>query len=855
MARRLSTLNWYQWLLLGMTSSLAIALPVVSLTSVAMAQAQNQSIDLPAGSLVDTLIALGDVLGVNIMTPEDLVMDKTAPAITGALTAEEAIGQALSGSGLVAKKAPGGAYVIARQKEATLKPKVQQPVVDETIIVTGTKRGLSLQETYTSVSVLTEKQLDERAIYELDDILLRTPGITTANEGLSDFAIRGVGSGGVRGDNTSGRTSNVYLDGAPITTEGGQSAFNLWDVSQVEVLRGPQSTIQGRNALAGAIVIQTADPEYEFGARLRGLIAEDNTYQGSAMVTGPILADQIAFRIAADYREVDFNTLDVPTNTRQGVTEATTIRAKLLIEPKALDGLRLKLGIQYVDFFTSGNNRRFDFPRFGLDEPEGFDVFDRTTTRVGLVDNENIRYFAEAQYAFSPQWEMVTLVTYDDTQRALSSIPNEITIDSSDVRTDEVFTIDSRVRFDYPNVRGWIGGYFYDETLNSNVNATRDLNGAGIPTMPAGVTFNQLSNRDIKTQNYAAYADITVDLTDKLSLNFGARYDWESVSDTGIDGDLVFSDDTCMAGPPFIDVLLPCDTLLRSVFPVSQGLFEEADYEAFLPRGSVVYRFDEDRSLSFTVARGYRAGGFNPGSEVIEEFDPEFLTNYELALRSQWFDRRLTVNANVFYSDYDDIQVLQPTPLGFTTEVINGAKAELYGAELSVSYKLTPALSVFADLALLETEFIDFPFAVDGPDTRNPLPGVEGFANLAGNSFAQAPGVSGAFGANYDDGRFFGSFVVNYSDGVFSDFTNLEPDRTDSYFLTNARIGYKFGKARISVFAENLFNAEFISSVRSQAVNILDVDGQGQVVLGPDNVGLAILSPPRTIGAEFEISF
>ncbi|MEM9878638.1 MAG: TonB-dependent receptor [Pseudomonadota bacterium] len=841
--------------LLGIASALAIALAAPA----AKAQGDVTQFSMSAGPLGQTLLVISKAYGIDVVSADGVIEGKSAPAIAGVSTVEEALRRSLQGTGLSFRQTRPGAYVISvetARKETTggAERSSGGSLVPETIIVTGTKQFLSLQETYTSVSVLTQQQLDERAIYELDDILLRTPGVTTANEGLSDFAIRGVGSGGVRGDNTVGRTSNVYLDGAPITSEGGQSAYNLWDVSQIEVLRGPQSTIQGRNALAGAIVIQTADPEYEFGARLRGLIAEDNTLQGSAMVTGPILADQIAFRIAADYREVDFNTLDIPTNTRQGVTEATTVRAKLLIEPTALDGLRLELGIQYVDFFTSGNNRRFDLPTVGS-EPEGFDVFDRTTTRVGFVDNENIRYFAEAQYAFSPEWEMVTLVTYDDTQRALSALPNAIFIDNSDVRTDEVFTVDSRIRFNYPNVRGWVGGYFYDDTLNSNVDATIDLNGANIPTMPAGVILNQLTNRDIKTENYAIYADVTVDLTDKLSLNFGARYDWESVSDTGNNGDLLFSDDSCMAGPPFITVLLPCDTLLRSVFPVSQGLFAEADYEAFLPRGSVVYRFDEDRSISFSVSRGYRAGGFNPGSEVIEEFDPEFLTNYELAFRSQWFDRRLTVNTNIFYANYDDIQVLQPTPLGFTNEIINGAEAELYGAELSVSYKIMPALTIFADLALLETEFIDFPFAVDGPDTRNPLPGVEGFSNLAGNSFAQAPGVSGAVGANYDDGRFFGSFVVNYSDGVFSDFTNLDADQTDRYFLTNARIGYKFGKARISIFAENLFNEEFISTRDSQAVNIGEINDQTQVFLGQPSVGLAILSPPRTIGAEFEIGF
>ncbi|MEM9881258.1 MAG: hypothetical protein AAF862_18480, partial [Pseudomonadota bacterium] len=97
----------------------------------------------------------------------------------------------------------------------------------------------------------------------------------------------------------------------------------------------------------------------------------------------------------------------------------------------------------------------------------------------------------------------------------------------------------------------------------------------------------------------------------------------------------------------------------------------------------------------------------------------------------------------------------------------------------------------------------------------------------------------------------FGSFIVNYTDGVFSDFTNLEPDRTDSYFITNARLGYRYGKAQISVFVENVFNEEFITTQNTQAVNI----SNGVVSVGPGGVGLAFISPPRTIGAEFEVRF
>ena len=860
-----------QWRTAGLfclASSLAILGALPAQGQAASQQSDVQRIDIAAGPMDQSFLALGDALGVNIIAPQSLVSGKTAPAVSGVMTADDALAGLLAGSGLSATRNANGDYIVATTPparpqqpispteipEVTDEPDIETiepPLITDTIIVRGTKRDLTLQDTQTSVAVLTEEQLDERVIFELEDILLRTPNVSTNSPDLFNFSIRGIGSGGVRGNANFGRTSNVYIDGAPITARGSLGALNLWDVGQVEVLRGPQSTIQGRNALAGALVVQTSDPEYEFGARVRGLIAEDNTYQASAMITGPIVSDQIAFRLAADYREQDFNVLNANTGARGGDNEATTIRAKLLVEPEALSGLRLELGLQYTDLFSTGGNRLFVIPPEGSPEAEGFDLFDRIDRRQddGATDHESVRYFADIQYQFAPQWRLVTLLTYDDTDEVSQNLGEE---DPDVIRMDEVFAIDSRIQFDYGNVRGWFGGYYYDDSVNTSFNLRTDLNFLGVPTDPPGAIISTVSDQAIKTENYAIYGDVTFDLTDSLIFNLGARYDWESITDTGIVGTASVNFDPCIVFLPGSPEPLTCLALGQPGDPETSA----SDYEAFLPRGSLVYRFDEDRSVAFSIARGYRAGGFNaiglnPGSDFLPEFEPEFLTNYELAVRSQWFDRRLTANANIFYARYDDIQILRPTFLELTSEVINAAESEMYGAEFSLDYQVTEHFNVFADLGVLETEFIDFPFAVDGADTRNPLPGDPGFANLAGNEFAQAPGVSGALGATYDNGNLFGSIIVNYSDDSFSDFTNLDANRTNSYVLTNARLGYRYGKARLSLFADNIFEEEFISRIGNEEVSISG--GQVSVIRPPFNQGF--ISPPRTIGLELDVEF
>ncbi|MEM8920753.1 MAG: TonB-dependent receptor, partial [Pseudomonadota bacterium] len=371
----------------------------------------------PAGPLGDTLLAINEAFGVSVIAAEDLVQDKTAPAIANVANANEALVIALSGSGLEAQQTQSGAIVIAEKAPAPASNPISEPEVEpiapereeearieDQIIVTGTKQNLGIQDTQASVSIVTDELIDEQAIFELADVFLRTANVTQTN-GPFAFSIRGISSGGVGGAGT-GRTANVYLDNAPASLNGLSSAFNLWDIEQVEVLRGPQSTTQGRNALAGAIVLQSADPEYEFGVKGRVLAGSDNTFQASGVITGPLVEDQVAVRLSADYREQDFETFNALANQAEGASDATTLRAKVLLEPKAVPSLRVELNAQYVDFFTSGDGSGVIRPDANSPDAIGFDPFDLINYdfRGGVVENENFRFLTDITYDFTDNW-------------------------------------------------------------------------------------------------------------------------------------------------------------------------------------------------------------------------------------------------------------------------------------------------------------------------------------------------------------------------------------------------------------------------------------------------------------------
>ncbi|MEM8934843.1 MAG: TonB-dependent receptor [Pseudomonadota bacterium] len=835
------------------------SIAIISATTNVAAQApqslaETRGINIPAGPLAQSITSVSEQFDVPIVVPDALVAGKVGPSVSGQFTLEQALARVLDGSGLEAQvEDNGGVTIIEAETAGTDRGnRPRQLRLDQTVIVTGTKKNLSIQDTQTSVSVVTDEIINQRAIFELSDIFLRTANVTETN-GPFSFSIRGISSGGVGGAGT-GRTANVYLDNAPASLNGLSSAFNLWDIDQVEILRGPQSTTQGRNALAGAVVLQSADPEYEFGAKARALIGNDNTYQVSGMVTGAIIPDQLAFRVSADYREQDFESFNAVQMTPEGASDATTLRAKLLVEPNAIPDLRVELSAQYVDFFTSGDGSGVLLPPPGSPEEVGFDPFDLVNYdfRGGTVENENLRLLADVTYDLTDNWTSQIVATYDDTERFINNATGP------DLRVEETYTVDVRAIFDYDRWTGWIGGYYFNEDLDSNTDQSFDVTQLGGTISPPGTPVVFQQTRSAQTENYAIYGDVSYDVSDKITLNFGARFDTEEVTDTGFASNLfadVAGGAPCLIDVPAFSLVGPCDLVFALSGLEGEDPQGDSTYEAFLPRGGVIFDIDDTKSISFMVQRGYRAGGLfvftdaDTNIQQIGTFDAEFLTNYEMAWRSTWLDDRLTLNANAFFSTWSDQQVRVQEPNSIEPLILNAGESELYGLELEANFDIAPFLSVYGSLGLVQTEFTEFPFAVDesGAPTN---PSDPTFANLAGNEFGSAPNVTGSVGVSYDNETgIFGSAILSFRGDQYTDVTNLEINETDSYVIMNARLGYQTDYWKISAFVDNLFDEQFLRT------NLLEaVDPETGTVVVP-NIRRNNISQPRHFGVEIEAAF
>jgi len=225
-------------------------------------------------------------------------------------------------------------------------------------------------------------------------------------------------------------------------------------------------------------------------------------------------------------------------------------------------------------------------------------------------------------------------------------------------------------------------------------------------------------------------------------------------------------------------------------------------FDAFLPKLGATYDWSDDVSTSFTVQRGYRAGGAqqNLFTGEVNEFDPEYTWNYELALRAQFLDGLLTTNANVFYTDWRDQQIAVTGETGdrFDTNVVNAGHSRLYGGELMIEAAPMAQLDLFASAGYTKTEFLDFD---------------NGAEDLAGNEFPLAPEFTAAFGGTYrfDNGISI-SADASYTGASYSDAANTAAEKSDDRFLVNAQVNYERNGWLAGLYVRNLFDVDYATS-------------------------------------------
>ena len=736
----------------------------------------------------------------------------------------------------------------------------------ETIVVTGQKIDRSLKDTPNSVSVMTTSDIEELNVQNMADIYNYIPNVS--GEFNQGFTIRGINAFNVSGGGNSFLTS-MYLDGAPLpyrVVRGG--ALSVWDLSQVEVFRGPQSTLQGRNALAGAIMLRTQDPTYEYEAKGKITLGENGQQEFAVAGGGALINDMLAFRVAIEDKTFDGDIENITRDSGANYQENQTIRGKLLFEPtESIDALLTVTSseAEYGPEWVLYNYGEDPFQRTVWNNSH---IFEKTDTDL---------YNLEVSWEVNDRWSFDSITTYSDSEYRYNwdgdMTPVQVVEDNRYVRMDETFSQEFRLIFESDNVQAVSGVYFSTLEVDGQANGERFLSfsdlglpsldvlltappqygGFGLPPEFAAmvvplypdidpVVLGLDSSIDQEVETFAVYTDVTWKLSDQIDILAGLRFDKETQKNSSYANYTINNTmpDPSSVPTPLDQIVAGINGTLNGMAAAASGVEPEAeaDFDAWLPKLGLSYHINEDVTTSFIYQRGYRSGGVgtNIAQQRIFTYDPEYTDNYELSFRSVWLDGDIMFNTNVFYTQWTDQQIsIQLSTASFDTETVNAGESNIKGFEAELFYYPTEQLSIVAGIGLAKTEFDKFEYTVQSTGEVK---------NLAGRSFADSPEWTANIALNYDFGNGFTTGVnANYKGESYAYLdpeSSLEPaklsinndPKNDSRTLINANLAYDWDNYQVRVDVSNLLDEEYITGYFSEADNTGSADSYGQHNIG-----------------------
>lgn len=720
----------------------------------------------------------------------------------------------------------------------------------DAIVVTGEKANRDLQDTTSSVAVATAQRIEQENLLSLSDLINRTPNVTPMY-GHRGFTIRGIADE----SGAANPLATTYLDGAALPSQASDIApTDLWDIEQVELFRGPQSTIQGQNALAGAIILHSTDPTMDWSGRARALLSDPSDIRVAFAGGGPIVTDELAFRVSAERRDFDGYIHNPTRGTGEDAAESTSGRAKLLWTPRAIDGLAARLTLSHED---RDGPYMYSYVRS--------DLPDYPDRRINTSDYPNTSHALSKiatlalDYAIDDRWTLSSVSAWSDIRVQRSYDGDLRAVDESYGDRDGRYrgrSQELRLRFDGDRLSGLVGAYWSrrdtEDAGSNRVNIDTPLStisavlqGSGFPADAADaiaslygqalpvIPVDYLSTAPTRSENRALFADGQWRLGERWALLAGARYDRErytfsNFSQAAFAGTLPNPAAFGTEGTPMYLAIAGINQAVLGLVAQASGGDSPPDtreFTAFLPKAGVRWSWAPDRSLALVVQRGYRSGGssFNVARSSVYAYEPEYTWNYELALRTQWLDGRLGLNANVYYIDWKDKQVTAFFGLNsYDYHTVNAGRAHLYGFEAEGRYRVSPGFDLYGSLGYARTQYDQFETVLGAS-----------IENYAGREFVYAPRWTAAIGGNWRwENGLFANLNASFRDRVRFDVgSGGRSGRART--LVNAKAGYGNTDWSAYLFGSNLLDQDYVQYAWSDEPN-------------------AVLGAPRVVGIGFE---
>ncbi|MEL7547940.1 MAG: TonB-dependent receptor [Pseudomonadota bacterium] len=692
------------------------------------------------------------------------------------------------------------------------------PRVFDAITVTAQKVEENSQDVPISISTFTGDALNEVGVSGTDDLGNLIPGLElgrTNGEGSQLIVfLRGSGLNDYNSNNAGPvalYADDVYISSPALTP------FQFFDIERLEVLKGPQGTLYGRNTTGGAIKAISNKPTDEFELSARAMIGEFESSELEVAISGPI-TDNVRARVAAQKSDSDgfgTNLLDGSSTNGYDIFSWRSV-----VDVDATENFRIRLNVH-----GATNTSEAASPNFlGIIPPDGADILGYTGTGDAFAgeyepiddnDLETIGGYIDAELNLG-EITLTSITAYDELDNFnvdhTDAGPNQL-LESRFGVDSETFTQELRATGRADKVNWLVGAFYLTEELvqNQTIDVARTLRdipvefgGTGGAPDPAGdltgglpVVFARYINTQ-ETDTYALFGQFDYALSEQLTVTVGGRFTSEEKT---FDGSAFFEEE-----------LIPPE--FSEVYNVT-GLSTEDDAASW--KLGLDYQASDDVLLYASASRGFKSGGFNGGfigltgvdpAVELEPYDPEFVNAYELGVKSEWFDNLLRVNGAIFLNDTTDLQVFTLVNTGDLpfVQLTNAADAEVFGAELDVTAYPTDGLLLNLSAAYLDSELQDFTGG-NGED-------------FSGNKLAFTPEWSVSGLARYDHdlgdrGSVYAQTSFSYKDDQFFSTDNDPIVGQEAYTVVNARFGYQTpdGRFGFAVFGKNITDETYLTNV------------------------------------------
>lgn len=730
----------------------------------------------------------------------------------------------------------------------------------EEIVVTAQKREQSINDVPITITALSEETITNLGVRSMEDMAMTTPGLivnATAGTGTNSWSIRGVGFQDYSTAATS--TVGIYFDGVafpyPVMSTG-----QFFDIERVEVLKGPQGDLYGRNTTAGQISFVSKKPTESFEAGVSLGIGNYETFEVEGFVSGP-LGDTVRGRFAFQSNNRGEGWQKSLSRPGDELGEIETLSFRAILDWDITDTFSAQLNVHHNDDQSDGiASTPVDGRLIGLDQTidaRSFSPFTGLTyndlTIYSTGDNEAADWTNGPNNALRPKrdnqlaggslqltWDLgeleVTSVT--GVERFERDEANDwdgsALLDSSNVNvTDiEIFSQELRIGSQEGENFTWVAGLYYaEEELDEDYNYFFGEGFFGI---------NQLdTNYSVEGDTIAVFAHGEWDFNDRWGLNLGLRYTEDdrefdgctndaSPADLAVPG-VALRDFLVLVLPPFVPQIAPnsCGVpdLATFVPPftgpfIPETILAEVSADEWMWKAGVDFRPTDDVLTYFTISKGFKSGGFNGANlNTVQQLGPyelEEITAFEVGAKATVLDGTMQLNGAAFFYDYEDKQERgrAVTPVGIISGLTNIPESEVSGLEFQVQWYPSERLAIDASASFLNTEIKEYDAVQEGSTLTNIIT-----RDASGLDLANAPKFSANLTVAYEVPITSNLLIRPAFDAIFRDSVEgapFQPEQArESYSLINARVSlYSNANDRwnLTAWSRNLADEDYFTS-------------------------------------------